>query len=175
MDPLIVSDPWLWLDGLKSQFTICIRFAMERGCWQRGLMVCGAWWGWGGGAIGIQKATLMSCRLTPRFDTRRALEYPMLSDVRMQLRRSRQNRMFARQGSGQNSRAHPEGGRFRLVIRLCAHPSPSTSVCTIRTPRINPFAIRWTPRLSQTHTETSAFDDCLLRGSGHPVTTVHWL
>ena len=107
LDPLLVSDPWLWLDGLKSQFTICIRFAMERGCWQRGLMVCGAWWGWGGGAIGIQKATLMSCRLTPRFDTRRALEYPMLSDVRMQLRRSRQNRMFARQGSGQNSRAHP--------------------------------------------------------------------
>ena len=107
LDPILVSDPWLWLDGLQSQFTICIRFAMERGCWLRGLMVCGAWWGWGGGAIGIQKATLMSCRLTPRFDTRRALEYPMLSDVRMQLRRSRQNRTFARQGSGQNSRAHP--------------------------------------------------------------------
>ena len=106
LDPILVSDPWLWLDGLQSQYN-CIRFAMERGCWLRGLMVCGAWWGWGGGAIGIQKATLMSCRLTPRFDTRRALEYPMLSDVRMQLRRSRQNRTFARQGSGQNSRAHP--------------------------------------------------------------------
>ena len=86
---------------------IYIRFAMEWSCWQRELMVCGVGWGWGGGVAGIQKATLMSCRLTPRFDTRRALEYRMLSDVRMQLRRSRQNRMFARQGSGQNSRAHP--------------------------------------------------------------------
>merc|ERR1719253_967886 len=104
-----------------------------------------------------------------------ALECSMLSDVRMQLRRSRQNRTFARQDSGQNNCAHPSRDRFRLIIRLCAHPSPSTFVCTIRTPRINPFAIRWTPRLSRTHTETSAFDDCLLRRSGHQVTTVHWL
>ena len=53
-----------------------------------------------------------------------ALECPMLSDVRMQLRRSRQNRTFARQDSGQNNCAHPSGDRFRLTIRLCAHPSP---------------------------------------------------
>ena len=83
------------------------------------------------------------------------LECPMLSDVRMQLRKSRQNRTFARQDSGQNNRAHPSGDRFRLAIRLCAHPSPSTFVCTIRTPHINPFAIRWTRgSASDTYTVT---------------------
>ena len=29
LDPILVSDTWLWLDELKSQFTIYIRFAME--------------------------------------------------------------------------------------------------------------------------------------------------
>ena len=91
-----------------------------------------------------------------------ALECPMLSDVRMQLRRGRQNRTFARQNSGQNNRAHPSGDRFRLIIRLCAHPSPSTFVCTIRTPHINPFAIRWTRgSASDTYTVTDgSLNDC---------------
>jgi hypothetical protein len=91
-----------------------------------------------------------------------ALECPMLSDVRMQLRRSRQNRTFARQDSGQNNCAHPSRDRFRLTIRLCAHPSPSTFVCTIRTPHINPFAIRWTRgSTSDTYTVTDgSLIDC---------------